>query len=381
MSYSCVSCGCDCTTPSATSQCPACCSDGGEENSFIIYGKYVSVRDACKVNRILTNKEYSLLSCDGNQVSLRDGSQSSLIPLGNLRVVQGLTSVIGLNGIDLAQIKPSVNDKQVLYYEAGSIKFGNLSFAPYFAQSGVLQDNTDVHYAFLADDGSGNYILRRFRCSISAGEKKFIYMDSNHNVGCLDAWDLSHDSSECVIYFWNKTTEQVERLGPPTLGAGEVYSDYSLKLNNATGCPEWVKVVSLVTAVVGRWTAPSGLTTTSASDVQHNLSKTYDGGTPARFGGAGTITVTSTTQVQVTAQTRVDPASASLKDAGLYWALNGVEIPNTYASVFCAPNSAASQSVPIWAGELMAGDQLALKFRSEGSSAECGAVSVTAISM
>lgn len=368
MSYtSCSNCGCETTD---LSSCPSCEVD--PVTQIIPCGKYVKVTDHCKRERLLENREQSLLYSNGNQACFYDGSDSKKLLLGNLRQSAGINSVAGLHNNALTQLVPSGSETKWLRYQAGSISFAELFQTPCYKQSTVDSLSGAGFIAFLYDDGSGNYCIKRLRYTHGVGDtqKRLLTQDSSNQFDFAKYHNFDHDNTSCVIYFWNKTTEQVEKLGPPTLGAGEAYSDFRLSLNNTTGCPEWTRVASQVLPAMGEYRKTSTTNASSAADVQVSLSKNWDGGggTP-RFGVAGYVSVTADGQVQAIATGQCGPV-ASAKWCGMFWSLNGVEVTNTYGRVYVAVASAGPQSTAIYTGPLTTSDQLALMFRSEGSTAE-----------
>ena len=184
-------------------------------------------------------------------------------------------------------------------------------------------------------------------------------MDSNYDVSCIDAWEFGNGTAGSVIYYWNPTTEMLEKLSPPTLLPGEAYSDYVLRLTDGTGIPQWVNTTGLNTAVVGRWTFPASPATSAGSPQALALSNVYAGSPAGRFVGATTIQVSVTSQVTAIASANIEPGGP-FQESGLTWFLNGSEVAGSYNEVFSHSNSASPSSVSMWAGQLTPGDSLAL---------------------
>lgn len=363
MYTSCNNCGCETTD---LSTCPSCEVD--PVTQIVPCGKYVKVTDHCKRERLLENKEQSLLYSNGNQACFYDGSDTKKILLGNMRSSAGLNSVAGLHNNALTQLIPSGASTKWLRYQAGSISFAELFQTPCYTQSSVADMPGAGYVAFLYDDGSGNFCIKKLQTNAVGPQNSVVTQDPATN---LFSWqkhhNLDHDASSCVIYYWNNVTQLVEKLEPPTLAAGEVYSNYRLSLNDATGCPEWTKVTSQDQPALARFTFNPG-NTGASPDVGITVAKVYDGGGASpRFQAIVQPTIAG--QVSAIATAEVGPVASS-KHCGLYWALNGVEVLYSYGRNYVAVASAGPQSVATFCDVMQPTDVLTLRMRTEGSQAE-----------
>lgn len=352
---------------------PSCEVDPATQ--IIEAGKYVKVADECRRERWLKNVSNSLLTSNNGQTSFDDGSEDNPIMLGNLRSAPGLGSIVGLHNNKLSKLVPSGASNQVLAYSGGSLSFQTLLQSTLYPQSSVGDLSGAGWITFLVENG-GNYEIKKWRTT-GAGTQPYVLTQNPaaHGSPYEFSWskfqDLDHDASSMVMYYWDKTTEMVVKLEPPTLGAGESYSDYRLTMNDATGAPEWTNVATQVQPAMGRWQIAAGSVSGVSSSVL-SLTKSYDGGGGSpRFTGTG-IKVTVAGQVSVCAEAFMTASTTGAANgAGLVWYYqpsggSAIELSDSFGRGHIYPTQDAANSVSHWALQMAVGDELTLRIKSLG---------------
>jgi len=327
-------------------------------------GKYVKVADECRRERWVKNVNNSLLTSNNGQVSFDNGADDNPIMLGDLRTAPGLGSVVGLHNNKLSRLVPSGASNQALVYSGGSLSFQTLIQSTLYPKTVVDDLASSGYINFLVEDGT-NYEIKKWRAT-GGSQPKVLTQDPSDFTFSWDKFhDLDHDASSMVMYYWNNTNEMVEKLEPPTLVAGEAYTDYRLSLNASTAAPEWTKVASQVQPAMARYTFNAGDTGASTT-AAINISKTYDGGgVSPRFDGLLRPLIKG--QVSAIARSQVGPlSSGTQKQCGLFWSLNGQEVANSYGRVFVEDSSAAPASIAEFTGVMLSTDVLTLSMRTEG---------------
>lgn len=347
-------------------------------------GKYVNVSDACGNSHVLDNRDQSILTSKDGQVSLNDGSNSSKIFLSNLRSVAGLDKIVGISSGALASI--SLEDGQVLQNVGGNMVPRNLTYPVCFSPDDVIQYNNGGYLSFLTIDDLGNYCLNKLSIvrdsTDSNNNNQVVAFDRDGGPVFFDFFDMKNSSDSCALYYWDKLTKKVEKLLPPNLSQGQVYSDYVFRLNDSTGCPEWYLVNNTAVApAMGLFSSSSAVSTASpATAVSIPLIKNFDGGgSIARFATSGGIKPNKAGQVYVQATGQAAPISAD--QVNLIWLLNGVQVSTPQGRSFVKVAGAGPETQAIWAGQMSQTDILTLAVRTELSTATMNPVSVFAMHM
>lgn len=357
--------------PSTISVGPLPSCEVDPTTQIIEAGKYIKVADECRRERWLKNVSNSLLTSNNGQVSFDDGAEDNPIMLGNLRSAPGLGSVIGLHNNKLSKLVPSGSANQVLAYSGGSLSFQELIQSALYLQSSIGDLASAGYINFLVDDGSGNYQIKKWRATGGGAQSMVLTQDPvNFTFDWAKLHNLDHDNTSMVMYYWDKTTEMVVKLEPPTIVPPDAYTNYRLSMNVTTGAPEWTNVATQVQPAMGRWSIPATIQAGTGS-TGIVISKTYDGGGGSpRFTGTG-IKVTTPGQVSVCATAFISSNALGVSlggdnGAGLVWLLDGVELSASLGRGHILWYQDAANSVSQWTLEMNISQELTLAIKSLG---------------
>ena len=367
----------------STGPLPSCSID--PETQIVSGAKYLTGVDHCRRQRYLRNDSDALMFSDGGQAVFRDGSDVNPILLGGLRSNAGLNSVIGLHNNKLTRIVPSGVDDLVLQYSGGALSFQKLLQSVCYDDATVLDLTTKGYVNLLYDDEAGSLCVRKLRATGTGDQPRVLTQNTtDHSTNPFEfSWsklhDFDHDATSSPLYYWDKGTEMIAKLEPPTLVGLEAYSDYRLSMNDVTGAPEWTKVASETTHANASWSM-TPMTATVVGGNAITLSKEFDGGGGSpRFEAViqpkidGQVTAIATGQVG---------GQTGYAFGGLRWLKNGSPTTGGLGRVAAYAGDSGPQSIALFCDILTVTDVLTLElFHDSGSQfmqlVTAGLVSVT----
>lgn len=359
----CEKCGCGCSDNHA--KCDKCALSEDVKIALVDEIALLGGYDHCKRPLMLRNKKCAILFSDGNCTRFLDGSDGERLKLKNLRCVNALDSVSGLQDGSLAQIK--LEEGQILQKEGGKIVGKDLVFPAKFQLTEVPSYQTGGKFAMLYPDEDGNLCLQILDidcgCDCKPEDKlkdHIITLDCNGKPTCRRYQDLDFKLDHCALGYWDAEQQCFLPVTPPDVSGENKYEDYEFKLNE-DGKPVWVLNAkpTLVGPAHGLFTGPC-VPVNNVTESSIPLTLTFDGGgaNPAFVATGTCVTATTAGQLSLMATAQVGPVSGD--HVSMYWKKDGVRVANPQGEGFVQISSAGPMINAIWAGNVKAGDTFCL---------------------